>query len=287
MSQKISIHQGNNSIYASTATSQSNNHRIRAKMCNPTSNAQKKVNQQNSIRDLWQTIEENFKGSDAFCTLTFDEKELPDDVKLALAELRKEKGKDIKKNAAILKKFFDRVFLNYIRRLETQYAKFEVGVKYIKAYEYKKPGNPHAHIIINIPKDFDKSTMKDIWKNGFVDIVHLSTYSDLNERAEYLTKETTKLLGTDYAICKARWTCSKNLDRVPKRATKVSLDRKIITADDFPKSIGKYELIPNSVETHFNERTSEFIHIARYRRRKPHYADPPPKMRRRRTKRKS
>lgn len=112
------------SIWRSSAAPPRHYCKSREKASNPTSKAQKKINERMSALELWRTVMENFSPYDPLCTLTFSK--LPERVALALAELLKENGENIKENAAILKEFCDRELHNFIRRLRTRYVKFGI-----------------------------------------------------------------------------------------------------------------------------------------------------------------
>ena len=107
-----------------------------------------------------------------------------------------------------------RKFLADIRK---DFKKMGKPLKYVCAYEKGERGAPHFHIVINNEEGNGLNTAKIVrkhWKYGKPKLISMDDTGDYRELAQYIIKQTKKVFRDEDAVFKARYTCSKNLERV-------------------------------------------------------------------------
>lgn len=118
----------------------------RARSFRETRDAQKRLNQKNSIKNLIRLINTNFTDNDIWATFTYEPKKLPKSVEEAQKE-----------------------FAKFIRRLKYYAQKNNFpSLKYVYVIEFeddpeKVKHRVHHHIIINFP---DRDVAEKLWKGG-------------------------------------------------------------------------------------------------------------------------
>ena len=209
---------------------QSGNNKNRIKRNKPTTEQQKKINENNSVNMVTRILQMNFKGGDLHIILTYKNENYPDTVQA------------IRKNKEL-----------FIRRLAYAYKKHGYELRYIQATEYKKK-RVHHHMIINaIPEISAADIQNKIWKKGFVKSTPLEDNGYYEPLAQYLVKETSMTFNTNERVYAQRYTTSRNIKRPEKEITYIEGNE-----SDFytvPQIEGNYALIKESFYQGINEYT--------------------------------
>lgn len=120
------------------------NNKDRAQKAKKSRDAQKNLNNKNTLKNLIRLLNANFTSQDIWATFTYDNEHLPSTIEEAQKDMQ-----------------------NYIRRLKTYVKRNNLEeLKYIYVTEYRKTENKvrvHHHIVLNF-KDRDKA--EQIWKGG-------------------------------------------------------------------------------------------------------------------------
>lgn len=151
----------------------------RSKRFKPTSEIQKKLNENNARKKLERLIHTNFTPNDIALHLTYTAECLPAN--------EEQSKKDIQ---------------NYIRRLKRVYQKSGKELKYISVTEKgEKTDRVHHHIIIN--GGIDRDIIENIWQKGYANTKRLQfTKNGIAGLSNYITKQPLYF---------RRWNRSKNL----------------------------------------------------------------------------
>lgn len=209
---------------------QSGNNKIRVKRNQPTTEQQKKINENNSVDTLTRILHMNFKGGDLHIVLTYNDENYPDTIQA------------IRKNKEL-----------FIRRLAYAYKKHGYELRYVQATEYKKK-RVHHHMIINaIPGISAADIQNKIWKKGFVKNTPLEDNGYYEPLAQYLVKETSMTFNTNERVYAQRYTTSRNIKRPEKEITYIEGNE-----SDFltiPQFESNYALIKESFYQGINEYT--------------------------------
>lgn len=169
-----------------------------------TKKAQEMVNYRNAIAELRRTLNANFKPGDHHAQFTY-----PNDKPPTAAQAYRDKG-------------------IFIRRLRKLYRDMGEELKYVHVCEYEHKRIHHHMVIPDLPGGM--KPVKRLWKAFLAEtyyskkeqeqgyplrlIFPWSTLDDsgqYGELAEYLIKETNKSRNNPDAICKRRYSQSRNL----------------------------------------------------------------------------
>lgn len=160
---------------------------VKAAKKEATTEARKNMNARTSAQKLEQVLWANFKSTDYFATLTYDDEHLPPDKKAAVK---------------LLKKYF--VAVRQDRRSRGQELKYV----YVTENEHGD-GRIHHHLVLNGCRDRDR--LRELWPYGSVaDFAYFSP-SDSERLAAYITKEA-KTPGAR-KVGQRNWTPSLGLAR--------------------------------------------------------------------------
>ena len=243
----------------------------------PTCAAQKRENERLACENLEMTICNNFKPEQSvLASFTFNGDSYPKEIDDAVRRLcRQDDDADNKADTAVLKKFSNRKSSRLRSRLQTRYDRYGLKLLNINVPEYTS-GRLHFHMILNIPEDCPDpyALIRDAWPYGNVHISPLRKSKNYIRLAEYLTKETCRLLGTDYAICGSRWTCSHGLQRAKKLPVKREKVKEIFDLAIFPAEIERQLLAPSSIKWHPSPDHKKSYCTAHYYSLNPTYPAP-------------
>lgn len=157
----------------------------RAPKENETSDAQKKVNENNAIKKLRRLVNNNFGYGDAHVVLNY----LPGN--------RPKTKEDVR--AAVE---------NFLKALRKIYKKMGKVLKYILTTEYGER-SIHHHMIIN---EADLKVISEAWVHGRPHITMLDDSGQYKKLASYLIKQTSKTFNDpEKRIYSKRWNASTNL----------------------------------------------------------------------------
>ena len=243
----------------------------------PTCAAQRRENEYLAREHMELIISNNFKpGQAVLASFTFNGDGYPQEIDEIIHRLcKKDDNADNKADAAVLKDFADRQFAGLRARLQTRYDRYGLKLLYISVFEYTS-GRLHFHIVLNVPEDCSDpyALIRDAWPYGNVHISPLRKSKNYIRLAEYLSKETGSLLGTDYAICGGRWKCSHGLQRVKKLPIKRKKVRDIFDLADFPAEVEGQLIDPDSIVWHFSPDHTKSYCTAHYYNPNPTYPAP-------------
>lgn len=167
--------------------------RTRAPKGRKTSEAQKKVNNRQLERKLTVLLNENF---DKDCWyLTFD---------YSIAN-RPRTPEELHSHEEKL-----------LRDLRKIYKKQELPFRYVWTAEIGQKGGSHIHVVVS---PINMQLLRDVWPYGYITIKPMDRSGQYSKLASYFIKYFQKTRGTDQALQKKSYNCSRNLVR-PKEVTK-------------------------------------------------------------------
>lgn len=198
----------------------------REKRGNPTTEAQKRVNQRKAEKELRLLMAANFENGDALVRLDFAKKpggsvEMQDLISKAVKKIRKEYAKEGK-------------------ILRSVYTK-EVGPK----------GGRHIHMLMNREGMDVLEVLTKCWTHGYIHIDPVTTAPDFSKIAAYFIKYAAKTEETEGKLIGKRWYPSRSLKK-PK------VTKEIIKSNRFRENIKKepgYVLKKDSVRSGVSEYT--------------------------------
>lgn len=176
--------------------------RKRAPKSNPTSEAVRKVNLRNAVRNLTAILNHNFSSCDYSLTLTYDT--VPTKA-------------EAKKNLQ-----------NFMRKMKYYCQKNEMQWKWIAVTEYENH-RIHHHVVCS---GIDPKVIADKWTYGFVKFSAMDESGNYSRLAEYLIKETEKTFRRDDSVNKKRYTGSKNI--VIPEAKREAVSERMLNVDPEP-----------------------------------------------------
>ena len=169
-----------------------------------TGKAQESVNYRNAIAELRRTLNANFQPGDWHAVFTY-----PNDKPPTATQAYRDKG----------------VFMRRLRKL---YRDMGMELKYVHICEYQHKRIHHHMVIPNLPEGM--APVKRLWKELLAETYYteeerergeplhlrfpwspLDDSGQYGELAEYLIKETNKSRNDPTAICKRRYSQSRNL----------------------------------------------------------------------------
>lgn len=150
----------------------------RAAKLNESSDAQKKVNLENSLRRLRWDINANFEPGDYWLTFTYAREYAPTDESCE---------QDYKK---------------LIRKMRTLYRRAGVELKYVSICN-EPERRPHIHLLVK--KGVDLQEIQSLWAYGHIGIKLLDESGQYKQLAEYIFKHSAGKEG------RKKWFSSKNL----------------------------------------------------------------------------
>lgn len=158
----------------------------RREKCNPTREAQRRLNQRDAEKHFSRMLRMNFGEGDYELDLTFDR--IVDEKEAA------------------------RLLADYIRRLRRLFKKAGGELKYIYTVEVgKKSGRTHIHMVIS--GGIDRDTMERCWGQGYANSRRLRfDENGLEGLAKYICKEGRPDAETEKRTYR-RWSGSRNLLR--------------------------------------------------------------------------
>ena len=174
----------------------------RAPKSNPTSEAVRKVNLRNAVRNLTAILNHNFSSCDYSITLTYD-----------AAPRRMEAKKNLQ---------------NFMRKMKYYCQKNELQWKWIAVTEYENH-RIHHHVVCS---GIDPKVIADKWSYGFVKFSAMEESGNYSKLAEYLIKETEKTFRRDDSVNKKRYTGSKNI--VIPEAKREAVSERMLEHDPEP-----------------------------------------------------
>lgn len=142
-----------------------------------------------AVRNLMLLLNNNFDGTGAHYTLTYEDKP-------TIEQAAKDRE-------------------NFLRRMKRAVP----GIKYIAVTEYTNV-RIHHHIVMSTS---DVDLVKKIWGRGIVKPALLSDSGDYTKLAEYLVKDTNKTFRSEDGVHKHRWSSSRNLKKPAIRRAEVSV----------------------------------------------------------------
>lgn len=151
-----------------------------------TSEAQKAVNLQKSVRELTRILNANFWKNDYYITADYTKENRP------LSNI-------VMKNDA----------RELFKKLRKVYKGAEVVMKYVYVAEVGERGALHHHFVISGGVDISK--IKEVWKKGWITVKPLSDTGQYRRLAEYFVKWSNKAINTTKEIHGKRWNGSRNL----------------------------------------------------------------------------
>lgn len=210
----------------------------RTKRGNGSRPAQKNLNDRKARRYLNNLIDANFGKDDLWCTFTYDDEHLPEDIEDA-----------------------QRIFRNFIRRVNRVRKKEgKNNVRYICVTEYRdeegKEVRCHHHVIME--GDCDRDQLETLWKHGRRNQTRrISPDPDTNMAgiANYITKtakDPNRRKGAK------RWSSSKNLKKPIVTRSMSKFSRRAVTRmacdevclkEKLCRAYPKYRLIDAEVRT--------------------------------------
>lgn len=210
----------------------------RAKKNNPSRPAQKHLNDRKARRKLGNLIDANFGKGDLWCTFTYDDEHLPEDIETA-----------------------QRMFRNFIRRVNRARKKEgKDNTRYICVTEHRDEDGEdircHHHVIMD--GDFDRDKLEDLWR-----------YGNRNMTRRISPDPDTNLAGITHYITKTakdpkrrkgakRWAASRNLKKpiITKSITKFTKRSVVSMAvdenclkDNLKKAYPMYRYIDAEIRT--------------------------------------
>ena len=147
----------------------------------PSSDIQKRLNNENALKKLMRLVHTNFVRNDYEATFTYTDKHRPDDEATAKKQIQ-----------------------NFFRRAKRFYKKHDIELKYIWVMERsEKTGNIHFHAFMS--GGVDRTQLEELWGFGYLNTVALK----FNE------KGVAGLVAYDISdrLLYRRWSCSKNLKK--------------------------------------------------------------------------
>lgn len=172
----------------------------REKKDNPSSEAQKRLNQRRATKTLRRLMNANFVDGDLLIRLDFSKRPTGSEEMQSL-------------------------MAKAIRKLRGLYKKQGQELKYIYVKEVGKRGGRHIHMVIN---KCDTDLLRKCWEHGGIHIDPLYTNGQYAKIAEYFVKYAAKTEETEGQLIGKRWYASRNL--VKPRITK-----KVISANKFKR----------------------------------------------------
>ena len=110
-----------------------------------------------------------------------------------------------------------KIATDFFADIRKEYKKLGLPFKYICAFEIGERGAPHFHMIVNNIQTSSTSTtkiMRKLWKHGKIKFMAMDDTGDYKDLAEYIIKQTKRTFREQEPVFKARYTCSKNLEKV-------------------------------------------------------------------------
>ena len=170
----------------------------------PTKEEQKKVNTRQAEKKLRRRLNANYKGGDLHLVLGYRKEEKP----MAKEEMREDADK-------------------FLRDLRKEFKKQNKELKYIHVMEIGSKGARHHHFVIN---SIDIKTLQKCWTKGRPQIFPLDDTGQYRDLANYLIKQTDKMIGTENEVQGKRWNSSKNLI-IPEPQVTIISDREWYRAE--------------------------------------------------------
>ena len=145
-------------------------------------------------KKLRRTINLNFKEDDWHLVLTYDKDKRP-------------------KSGTEARKHID----DFIKAVRKEYKKAGQPFKYVGAFGIGERGAPHFHMVVNnwVASDITASkVLRKAWKWGRIKLMCMDDTGEYKDLANYIIKQSKDTFREDDAVFKARYTCSKNLQKI-------------------------------------------------------------------------
>ena len=173
--------------------------RNRAPKQKETCEAQKKVNDRQLERKLTELMNANCNGEWFYTTFDYAKDKRPETAE----ELHEHEDK-------------------LLRELRKIYKKEKLVFKYFWTAEIGIKGGSHIHMVMS---PIDMRLLRDVWPYGYTTIKPMDKSGQYSRLASYFIKYFQKTRGTDAALQKKSYNCSKNLDRPEKEKKKMKGNR--------------------------------------------------------------
>lgn len=188
----------------------------------PTSEAQKKVNQREAAKKLRRVMNTNFRDGDLLVRLDFFREQSPDGSNQMQSMMQK-----------------------FIRKLRAEFKKLGKELKYIYVKEIGRRGGRHVHMVMS---KCDTDILRKCWPHGGIHVDPLISNGQYRKIAEYFIKYAAKTEETEGKLIGKRWNPSKNLER-PK------VKKRIVSAHSFRRQV-------KTVDGYFLEKDSLYFGIS-------------------------
>ena len=191
----------------------------------PTSEAQKKVNQREAAKKLRRLMNTNFRDGDLLVRLDFFREQSPDGSNQMQSMMQK-----------------------FIRKLRAEFKRLGKELKYIYVKEIGRRGGRHVHMVMS---KCDTDILRKCWPHGGIHVDPLISNGQYRKIAEYFIKYAAKTEETEGKLIGKRWYASRNLER-PK------VKKRIVSAHSFRrqvKNIDGYFLEKDSLHFGISEET--------------------------------
>lgn len=187
----------------------------RAAKTNPTTEAVRKVNLRNAVRNLTAILNHNFTGADYSLTLTYD----------GMPPTKAEAKKNLQNFLRVMKYYSDKTGQEW---------------KWVAVTEYENH-RIHHHVVCS---GLDPKVIAKKWKHGFVKFSSLDESGNYSKLAEYLIKETEKTFRLDDSVNKNRYSSSRNII-IPEAKREAVSERML---DQEPEAYKGYYIFENRVD---------------------------------------
>lgn len=180
----------------------------REKKENPTSEAQKKVNQRKAAKELRRLMNANFEDGDLLVRLDY-----------------------FKQNAPPGSRQMQEMMAKAIRKLRAEFKKQDRELRYIYVKEVGPRGGRHVHLMIS---KCDTDVLRKCWPYGGIHVDPLISGGQYRKIAEYFLKYASRTEKTEGSIIGKRWYASRNLIRP-------EVKKRIVSANKFRKKVKEVE----------------------------------------------
>lgn len=197
----------------------------RGKKENPTSEAQKKVNQRKASKELRRLMNANFEDGDLLVRLDF-----------------------FKENAPPGSEKMQEMMSKAIRKMRAEFKRLGKELRYIYVKEIGPRGGRHVHMVMS---KCDTDVLRRCWPHGGIHVDPLISGGQYRRIAEYFIKYAAKTEETEGRLIGKRWYASRNLIRP-------EVKKRIVSANGFRKKvkdIAGYFLEKDSLHSGISELT--------------------------------